>query len=421
MASQLACLDQEMLKQRREREEREKSEVGYSQTSAAKRMRKLRQKQKDEMAADADEPDEKEERPKARPRLSGVKKQLVAAGASLSPAGKRFWTASEKKFVYDACNNMNCNWSQVARYLQRNFPISFGDDSLKPISYATVASIYRSFSEAIPILTAGPSLLLLDRPLSDSTSILPTAVVEDILLCFRALIKRKTVRCTARVLQCVAKKIIEQSGNGHLLSTGEKRDRKFKCSLSWILRLLRQHDFRSVQPCGNSRKLPDDYVVKCEHMMLRLAYFVRQFSLPRALIVNADHTGIMMMQQRGPMWIGADDDKTIQGFGDHRQFTALVSSAADGATLPLQLILQGKTSASFPRFAGVTYSQTMSLTEAGPRGGAAKTTVCFIPQAIGESPIKNIGSACVTYNHWADITTSKAYVQVETEREMRER
>ena len=50
---------------------------------------------------------------------------------------------------------------------------------------------------------------------------------------------------------------------------------------------------------GKARKLPPDWERLCHECMLRLAYFVLLYAIPTALVVNADHTGIMFLQYKG--------------------------------------------------------------------------------------------------------------------------
>ena len=59
---------------------------------------------------------------------------------------------------------------------------------------------------------------------------------------------------------------------------------------------MSERGWRNVRPQGDTRKLPKDWAILRWQMVLRLAYFVFIHEIPRALVINADHTGIMFTQ-----------------------------------------------------------------------------------------------------------------------------
>ena len=71
---------------------------------------------------------------------------------------------------------------------------------------------------------------------------------------------------------------------------------------------------------------------------LRLAYHVGRNKIPRELVVNGDQTGIHFTQHKGKGWFTPADvkagNKSIDGFGDKRQFTLLITISAAGCMLP---------------------------------------------------------------------------------------
>ena len=73
-------------------------------------------------------------------------------------------------------------------------------------------------------------------------------------------------------------------------------------------------------------------------MVLRLAYFVFIHEIPPELVINADHTGIMLTPMKGRGWMTDEQlkskDKRVVGHGDKRQFTLLPTTSAAGVMLP---------------------------------------------------------------------------------------
>ena len=143
-------------------------------------------------------------------------------------------------------------------------------------------------------------------------------------------------------------------------------------------------------------------------MVLRLAYFVLVHSIPHELCLNGDHTGIMFTMAKGKMWITKamheSKDKSVNNHGDKRQFTVLTTTSAAGQMLPHQVVVEGKTAASLPKFGKFKISLTGKNTNK-----EAKVSVCFVLAALVQA-VTNITSFCTTYNHWSDNITSKAYI-----------
>ena len=181
----------------------------------------------------------------------------------------------------------------------------------------------------------------------------------------------------------------------------------FCCSLTYILRLMHDHGWRCVRPQSDTRKVPADWQEKTWKFVLRLAYFVFVHEIPRALVINADHTGIMFTQIKGRTWITSDmakaGDKSVSSFGDKPQFTLLASSSAAGDCLPHQVVVQGKGKRSLPKLG--TYSISMAA-----RNSKGYSTVCFL-LSMAVATLANIASFCCTSNHWSDDVTSRAYIK----------
>ena len=82
---------------------------------------------------------------------------------------------------------------------------------------------------------------------------------------------------------------------------------------------------------------------------MQIAFLADLYDIPAELVVNSDQTGMPLVPAsdftRAPK--GAKDVST-NGQGDKRQITVVPSTAANGESLPMQVIYQGKTSASLP-------------------------------------------------------------------------
>eukprot|EP00964_Phaeocystis_antarctica_P092385 scaffold59427_cov78-Phaeocystis_antarctica.AAC.1 len=92
------------------------------------------------------------------------------------------------------------------------------------------------------------------------------------------------------MLQPIAIGIIISAGHGGLLHEGRKRRGPFVCSVNFIRELIKERGWKNVRPCGDTRKVPDNYVTLRWLMVLRLAYFVLVHSIPHELCLNGDHT-----------------------------------------------------------------------------------------------------------------------------------
>lgn len=181
------------------------------------------------------------------------------------------------------------------------------------------------------------------------------------------------------------------------------------CSVRFIRELIKERGWKNVRPCGDTRKVPDNYVTLRWLMVLRLAYFVLVHSIPHELCLNGDHTGIMFTLAKGKMWITKamheSKDKSVNNHGEKRQFTVLATTSAAGQMLPHQVVVAGKTAGSLPKFGKFKISLNGMNTNKVP-----KIAVCFILTTLVQA-VANIASFCTTYNHWSDNITSKAYVK----------
>jgi len=75
--------------------------------------------------------------------------------------------------------------------------------------------------------------------------------------------------------------------------------------------------------------------------------------------------------------------------------------------------MPGKTVASLPKINGVTLTETYRMHAIKTKGGAdVDASVCFsVRRPVGSTVLQNIGSMCVTPNHWANPVSSVAFIQ----------
>lgn len=132
-----------------------------------------------------------------------------------------------------------------------------------------------------------------------------------------------------------------------------------------------------------AQKLPKEWQEQMRMMTLRVAYLVKAYNIHPAHVVNADQTRIHLIPTGGSRTYKKKGirDVAVAGKDNKRQITAVVSSAANGGVLPLQLIFTGKTQRSIPA------------------GKAAQEVVKFDKWDLTASG-----------NHWSNLETTKRWV-----------
>ena len=196
----------------------------------------------------------------------------------------------------------------------------------------------------------------------------------------------------------------------------------FTASRDYLRRLALAAGLRWRKPYGDARKPPADADSQIHDMKLRLAYTMKEFDIPKCLVVNFDHTGLHFMQTRGNTWaeVEVDTDTTHQsrankqkeikqqGINDKRQATGTVGSSFAGDVLPGQLIPQGVQHGhgAMSAVGGCKYVQP-----GGPNPGHAvgfQLARVGPDASLGALERKWLGHMVQTENHWANISTSYA-------------
>jgi hypothetical protein len=340
-------------------------------------------------------------RKRKRKRLRSISGPSGSTGAK----GQRVYTDTEKELILQEHRCVKAktvgkvDFAFVAHELRRKHPTIFGAGapgmSRDGIGRQTVRNmVIRASRDGVADGRGRPAPL-------------PAILVATILAALKSVVSARTTIMSAPMLQPIAIGIILASSFHELLQEGRKRRGVFCCSLDYIRGIMKDQGWRCVKPQGDTRKLPEGWAEKRWLMVLRLAYFVFVHNIPKTLVINADHTGIMFTQFKGRMWITKEaaeaKDKSVAGHGEKRQFTLLATTAATGEMLPHQVVVKGKTAKSLPNFGNYSISVNGLNTK-------KYQSVCYtLPSSV--PAVANITSFCCTSNHWSDDITSRAYVK----------
>ena len=120
----------------------------------------------------------------------------------------------------------------------------------------------------------------------------------------------------------------------------------------WARSLLERMNFVKRKATTAAKIEPSHFDELKEQYLLDIKAVVEMEKVPSELVFNWDHTGINIVP--GSQWtMEQKGSKRIElaGLNDKRQITAVFCATLAGEFLPVQLIYQGKTTASLPRFA----------------------------------------------------------------------
>jgi len=131
---------------------------------------------------------------------------------------------------------------------------------------------------------------------------------------------------------------------------------------SWAKSLLARIGYVKRKACSTAKVEPSRYEELKEQYLWDIKVVVEMEDVPADLILNWDHTGINIVP--GCPWTmeekGAKRVDCV-GIDDKRQITAVICATLSGFFIPFQVIYQGKTTASLPRYSfpddwNVTYT-----------------------------------------------------------------
>ncbi|KAG9100505.1 hypothetical protein FS749_014953 [Ceratobasidium sp. UAMH 11750] len=128
------------------------------------------------------------------------------------------------------------------------------------------------------------------------------------------------------------------------------RDSQFRCSNSFVRRLLRGWlDWSWHTATQAAQKLPDNWEDLCLDLAHRLTWNITVHKVPPQLIINADQTGVSYLGPGSKTWeLKGSAQVPAIGQGEKRQFTLMAAVTAAGQVLPFQTIYKGQTKDSLP-------------------------------------------------------------------------
>ena len=234
--------------------------------------------------------------------------------------------------------------------------------------------------------------------------VLPAVLVTVIMAAWCATITSRATVVSATLLQMVGLGVMQAQGYGTLLAEGRRGKGIFCFSTNIVRAMMKERGWRSSKPAGKARKLPADWEAIRAEFVDSLAYLVLLHEICKELVINADETGVMLTQIKGKSWFTKEQveekDKSIQHLGDKRQFTLLASTSAAGLVLPHQVVVDGKTSASFPFVWGLEhkkmYKQSIEhIWQVASKNlkGKERVTRCFVLRVL-VTAVQGLGSIC---------------------------
>ena len=251
---------------------------------------------------------------------------------------------------------------------------------------------------------------------------IPPELYEELKQTVKQLAEARAIRICASSMQPVIRSIIV-----HRLGTDVIRPEKggFIVGPMWLQQLARNCGLRWRKPYGDARKPPPDADAQIDDMRLRLAYLMKEHGIPRALVLNFDHTGMHFMQQRGNTFTSVEEDTDashksrpakqketkLKGLNDKRQCTGTVGTSFAGDVLPGQLIVEGVSTGhrSLPDLPGCKYAQMPGRHDGHTVGW--RLVAQGSDASVGRLERAWLGHLVQTSNHWANIQTSYAILE----------
>jgi hypothetical protein len=213
----------------------------------------------------------------------------------------------------------------------------------------------------------------------------------------------------------------------HRLGTDVIRPGKggFLAGPNFLQKLARDADLRWRKPYGDARKPPADADAQIRDMIMRLAYLMKEYAIPRALVLNFDHTGLHFMQQRGNTFTAVEEDTEaahqsrkgkqketkLKGLNDKRQCTGTVGTSFAGDVCPGQLLVEGEPAShkALPDLDGCQYAKGRGSNPGDAVGW--RLVQHGLDASRGSLERKWLGHLAQTTNHWANIKTSYAILE----------
>jgi len=177
-------------------------------------------------------------------------------------------------------------------------------------------------------------------------------------------------------------------------------------SKSWAKSLLSRMGYVKRKACSTAKIEPSHYEELKEQYLLDIKIVVEMEEIPADLILNWDHTGINIVP--GCPWTmeekGAKRVDCV-GLDDKRQITTVICATLSGFFLPFQVIYQGKTPASLPRYSfpkdwNVTYTPNHWSNEEKTLEYITKVVLPYIKGKRSELKLRDNQPALIIYDEF---------------------
>ena len=252
--------------------------------------------------------------------------------------------------------------------------------------------------------------------------VLPAELYEEVKALVKSLAASRAIRiCTSSMLPVVRSLIVHRLG-ADVIRPGRGG---FIVGPKFLKKLASDCDLKWRKPYGDARKPPADADAQIHDMIMRLAYLMKEYSIPRGLVLNFDQTGLHFMQQRGSTYTAVEEDTKathksrsgkqketkLKGLNDKRQATGTVGISFAGDVCPGQLIVEGTPAnhRALPDLDGCNYAKG--------RGNSPGHAVGWrlvqhgLDASRGLVQRQWLGHLVQTSNHWANIRTSYAILE----------
>ena len=295
------CMTSEAIRKRRERAHNKKKKQKAPREKAAVDAEK---------AAVEPEAETHYEDSRGRKRKRKMLRSIAGASGVTGKKGKRLYSDTEKEMLLEECAAQQkktigaLDYGVVARELARKHPVLFGKGAPGMAEHGIGRQTVRHI-----VLRAAKKDQAQDgrgRPPA-----LPQVLTLMILAALTSVVEARSTIVSGPMLQPVAIGVIIATGHATLLQEGRNGRGVFCCGLDYVRGLIRGAGWTCVRPQGDTRKVPDNWRCLRWLMVLRLAYFIFVHEIPRALVINADHTGIMFTQVVPPSLLSSHCPPTL--------------------------------------------------------------------------------------------------------------
>ena len=134
----------------------------------------------------------------------------------------------------------------------------------------------------------------------------PKDLYDELIVLVRSLAETRAIRVCTSSMQPVVRTLIVHRLGAEVIRPGKGG---FTVGACFLKQLAKNAELRWRKPYGDARKPPPDADAQIEDLVLRMAYLMKEHSIPRALVLNFDQTGMHFMQQRGNTFTNVEEDK----------------------------------------------------------------------------------------------------------------